>query len=308
MRIKTVFDNAQLCHVWANQSQPEGRNSNRSLYFQGDKIYSYGSHYLAAQIHTIRGKKVAFINNHNYSMTTCKHLSDILRALRGLMDYFYASDPSRPETALTLLETGLNNSIAYLLERNIKIENKEMIKLRLEQLDRSLKSLNDLRRIFGKKPVTIPKRTLSKIQDNLESRLKRYNELNTPEMKAKREEAKAKREEAKAKRETERQAKEEKLKLEKIERFRNGENVIIDLPYELLRVDGDTVVTSRGAKVPLSEAKAMLSVLMTGQTPSNLKIGDFTFNNVTDRENDKVIAIGCHRILLSEAMSVILEK
>jgi len=301
MRTKTVFDNAQLCHVWANQSQPEGRNSSRSLYFQGDKIYSYGSHYLAAQIHTIRGKKVAFINSHNYSVTTCKQLSNIRRALNGLMDYFEASDPSRPETALMRAETGLNNAVKLGLNNRITIDSKESIKYKLEDIEHCLNRLNDLRRVLGKRRKVISKRTLSEIQDNLESRLKRHNELNTPEMKAKREEAKAKREAKKLE-------KEEKLKLEKIERFRTGENVIIDLPYELLRIDGDTVVTSRGAKVPLSEAKAMLSVLMAGQTPSNPQIGSFTFNNVTDRENDKVIAIGCHRILLSEAMSVILGK
>ena len=37
--MKTVFDNRQLAHVWASQSQEHGRGS--SFYFNGRVIYSY---------------------------------------------------------------------------------------------------------------------------------------------------------------------------------------------------------------------------------------------------------------------------
>lgn len=41
--MKTVFSNSEVPHVWARQSQEEGKNSNRNIYFTGPKIYSYGS-------------------------------------------------------------------------------------------------------------------------------------------------------------------------------------------------------------------------------------------------------------------------
>ena len=39
--MKTVFSNSKMvAHVWAQQSQNEGHNSNRSLYFKDGTIYN----------------------------------------------------------------------------------------------------------------------------------------------------------------------------------------------------------------------------------------------------------------------------
>ena len=49
--MKNVFNNRQLAHVWANQSQDTGRNANGSMFFESDTIYSYGRHYAMARIY-----------------------------------------------------------------------------------------------------------------------------------------------------------------------------------------------------------------------------------------------------------------
>ena len=42
--MKKVFTNTEIVHVFAQQSQSEGRSG--SMFFKDTKIYSYGYHYL----------------------------------------------------------------------------------------------------------------------------------------------------------------------------------------------------------------------------------------------------------------------
>lgn len=39
--MKTVFDNRQVAHVWAQQNQSQGRYSNAQFYFRDRTIFSY---------------------------------------------------------------------------------------------------------------------------------------------------------------------------------------------------------------------------------------------------------------------------
>ena len=82
--MKTVHTRAMVAHLWANKAQEFARTGNGSFFFEGEKIYSYGKHYLAA-IRTPwvddNGKTVILINGDHYSSTTQRHISDIKRAL-----------------------------------------------------------------------------------------------------------------------------------------------------------------------------------------------------------------------------------
>lgn len=75
--MKQVFNNSEVPHIWAQQSQPAGRNSNGSIYFEGATIYSYGRHFPMA---TIEGNDV-FLTKKTYSNSTAKHLSKTWRAV-----------------------------------------------------------------------------------------------------------------------------------------------------------------------------------------------------------------------------------
>lgn len=78
--MQTVFSNSMVAHVWAQQSQSEGRSNNGNLYFDGPVIYSYGSHFVAGYIDR---EGAAWINSDSYSPTTAKHMSYVSRAVRG---------------------------------------------------------------------------------------------------------------------------------------------------------------------------------------------------------------------------------
>jgi hypothetical protein len=77
---KTVFDNHMTAHVWAQGSQYEGRSHNGNFYFEGPRLYSYGSHYVAAYL---LPNGDALVNDTTYSVSTTRHTSYAMRAVRG---------------------------------------------------------------------------------------------------------------------------------------------------------------------------------------------------------------------------------
>lgn len=75
--MKTVFNNENLAHVWANKEQSEGRNANGSMYFNNDSIYSYGSHFCIAR--HLDNNTILFTTR-SYSNTTSKQVSIVRNA------------------------------------------------------------------------------------------------------------------------------------------------------------------------------------------------------------------------------------
>ena len=41
-----LSNNSEAIHYFANNIQDSGRNATSSIFFKGDKIYSYGYHYV----------------------------------------------------------------------------------------------------------------------------------------------------------------------------------------------------------------------------------------------------------------------
>lgn len=78
---KTVFSGDMVFHVWANQSVPHGKRSDGRVYFEGATLYSYGSHYALGHV---MPAGVALLNSDSYSVSTGKHKSQTLRAVRGV--------------------------------------------------------------------------------------------------------------------------------------------------------------------------------------------------------------------------------
>lgn len=76
--MKTVFSPKEVPHIWAQRSQPKGRNSEETIFFEDDKIYSYGHHYLMAMFH---GQSLVLMNENNYSPTTVGHKSGCWQAI-----------------------------------------------------------------------------------------------------------------------------------------------------------------------------------------------------------------------------------
>lgn len=188
--------------------------------------------------------------------------------------------------------------------KRLKVKSKDEIKWEFKSIHEAFKEANELRKILGRAEKWPAKKDLDIVQAHLEKRLARYHELNTPEMIEKRQI------EAEKRKERERVLR-EKAASERITKFRDGENVrLYDLPFELLRIKGDTVETSRGAEVPLGDARRLYIAVKNGLDMKGKTIGHFTVINVYTHRNldlteTKLVQIGCHKILLTEAERVL---
>lgn len=100
--MKKVFNNSELAHVWAAQTQSEGRAG--SFYFYGKTIYSYGSHFPIA---TMDGNNVLFTKR-TYSNTTAKHIGLTRRAISHKTIIYCYDVPVNLQYASTEHENNLN--------------------------------------------------------------------------------------------------------------------------------------------------------------------------------------------------------
>lgn len=100
--MKQVFNTSELPHIWAAQTQNEGRAG--SFYFNGKTIYSYGSHFPIA---TIDGENVIFTMR-TYSNTTAKHISKARQAASHFNFIWCYDVPTNLKYAATEHENNLN--------------------------------------------------------------------------------------------------------------------------------------------------------------------------------------------------------
>lgn len=77
--MKTVFTGQEVMHRWAAQQQSEGRNSSRSVSFEGAKLYSYSAQ-IGLMLTSPEGARWAVLEGGRYSNTTSKHQSWARRA------------------------------------------------------------------------------------------------------------------------------------------------------------------------------------------------------------------------------------
>lgn len=107
--MRKVFDNRQVTHVWASQSQAEGRSNNGQLYFRHGVIYSYGNHFpIAAFVTDVYGNQRVLYNAATYSATTSKHQGYV----RGAMTSGQWRD------TLVVYNTGLMRDLLSVLKRD----------------------------------------------------------------------------------------------------------------------------------------------------------------------------------------------
>jgi len=67
-----------VASAWAEQKQNFARVSSRSIYFENETIYSYGSHFPIARI---IAPMLALFTTRSYSMSTAKHICRVSSAL-----------------------------------------------------------------------------------------------------------------------------------------------------------------------------------------------------------------------------------
>jgi hypothetical protein len=309
-RVKQVLPNAQLCHVWAQQTQDYGRNSKDSLYFHGDSIYSYGPHFLAAKIFTLKnGKRIALINSRRYSMATGMQLNHIQSALDGLMPVFHVPNPSKLDSIdnVNYFYNRIYTVITSLFS-TVKVSSKNDIKWGINSLDRSIKEANTYFDLIGHKPVIVDQDTRDAIRWHLKRRLKRYQELNSPTIIAERQ----------------RLARENfnKKNADKIAKYKESLKCwlsnstmqanlpwdlkrILDLKNDLVRITSNEIQTTSGARVPREQGLRFYKAIVSGSAYIGMQVGEFTLDSITKVDNDTIIKVGCHTFSLNQVAPIL---
>ncbi len=103
--MKKVVNTNSVIQLWANQSQTEARNPNRSIFFEGNTIYSYGKHFAIAK-HV--GSEV-LISTRKYSVTTAKHKGGVFRAVCRKNPIFVENVDNSVEDNFIAFRTQLSN-------------------------------------------------------------------------------------------------------------------------------------------------------------------------------------------------------
>lgn len=113
--MKTLQTNHKVILAFVNQFLPEARNPRDSVWFKGNKLYSYNSH-----LATIMPNNVLFINAEliQYSNTTTAHIG-ALRQLAKDLQYFIIPLDLQPNKVLDWYWNNIENTIAKFLRARI---------------------------------------------------------------------------------------------------------------------------------------------------------------------------------------------
>ena len=277
--MKKVFSNtSEAIHVFAQQSQNEGSNQSRSVYFRENKIYSYGSHYLLGEF---INPETIIINDFGYSISTWKHISELNQATTQY-NRFYTS-----------------SICIKSVEKNIKANLKSLVNARKPSLYidiicqavgklnkwaeycKETKSFKNEYKIESFKYRILPSNPILKRLNKIS------NDLLTPDYLTKiKENGKKEALKLKAKNKRELKIKLNEFNTYKISRFNIG-----DFDYLRLSENGLFVETSQSIKIDLNDAKKLYIAIKRNIDISGYKIGYYTVNSING-----TLKVGCHNI------------
>lgn len=285
MRTRYVHPAGMVAHLWAHRSQDSARVAGGNFYFHGDTIYSYGSHFpIARHVENKRGESAVLFTTRSYSVTTGGHKSMVAGACRHKTVFHvadvYASDHRKHFADYRARYMELARK--YAKSR----QNKPYV---LSALRGVVEEANHFAAFFG-----------------LRSRLSLPDDLSAME------------EECKAIEKTERQRKQreerkrEREAQERLQKWVDGEIDYCPSGYGQpirLRIAGDELQTSRGARVPLEHAVKAFRVIKRlrdkGQAYERnghtIHLGHFALDAVDAQGN---VRAGCHEVAWEEIARV----
>jgi hypothetical protein len=292
-RRKEVFPTDEIPHLWMHawKTQESARNSGGNLYFNGASIFSYGNHFeIARHVETKRGQAVLF-NTATYSVTTTRQQSSVKRAIPDSTQVFNVCRLDIPDAGRWIGDTHKVNVKDY----DSRIESALLKAIRARSSYAKESSHEDAVKTRSERNAYVTFFNL---------KLKPYAPIPALDSKALDSIKARERERVRVESEKTKQAKIERGRelAESIEAWKRGESVY--LPYDaptMLRIEGEEVVTSKSARVPLSHAKRALTlvraVVARGETwetnGHTCHVGHYKIERI---EANGTIKAGCHVI------------
>jgi hypothetical protein len=282
--MKTVFPTDQISHLWAQQTLPRGKNSQGNFYFEGPTIFSYGSHFPIATFTTVRGKRVVLLTTRTERVTTMGQINDVRNALRGLdVPVFNVADFGLDAEAVQSNMVEYKDRVTETAHKALRARTngdmlrKDTVKLHAEAM--AYADLMKARKALRFECPTFDQAWIDSVKAADAARRKRDAVL----IKARNAKIAAERAAA-------------------IAEWRSGESDATSLIMSvdtMLRVHGDVVQTSRGASVPVEDAKRAIRFVTIRRgkewhrNGEQCPVGHFQLDSIDTEGN---VWAGCHFI------------
>jgi hypothetical protein len=303
-RQKYVYKSDEIPHLFVHKTQDSARNQQGNFYFDGDTLYSYGSHYpLAQHVTGVNGEAGILVNvstrNRGGSPTTTQQRNRVRHSIPDSITTFDVE-------TIRVEQYGHDVNIASF-QADAKTQLEKARNGRKYGAS-SLASAFEFRTIATKYAAFFGIETpdFSFLPAGLE--LEKL-EAQIAERRARADVADAERNRKEQARRLERQRLAAFAVPEKIAAWRAGKPVNTwDLPT-MLRIDGEEVVTSQGARVPVEHAKRVLGIVCkvkergepfvtNGHT---IPIGVYRVDRI---DADGTLHAGCHHITFDEIQAI----
>lgn len=289
-----------VAHNWAHKRESTLKKDTiaGSLYYEGDTIYSYGSHFpIAKHVTGKDGKKAILFTTRTYSNTTSKHLYTVRSAISHMDTIYCEHVPSGNwsvdhDKNFYAWEQEIKN-IALNLPRATKPEKY------IVQINQVLNSVKAYAEFFGVKPKAEQKKFFALPIEKLTKMSEAGAEL-IRKRKVEAKEYAKKQAEERAKREEERTA-EQLIAFRKFER----DDVRTNNNTAFLRFNKKTkrIETSKGVEIPQEVGrrfyKWVKSTVAMGGCNGNCEMEILSYK--VRAVNAQEMQIGCHTIAMSEA-------
>jgi hypothetical protein len=297
-RKKHVFDTGEIPHLWAHRTQEEARNRQGNLYFTGDTIYSYGSHFpIARHVVSEAGERAVLFTTATYSVTTSSHCSAVRSAIPSGIPVFHVPNVCHGRysgSELTADDHGGN-----LADYTERIEKHVITSARARSSyakewnhDRAVRLRDEAFTYCAFVGLPVP--NISEVPELDSNALTAIRKREAKRAAERAEQTKRERAEALVRQQ------------ELITKWRAGEysGCLYDVPA-MLRIGGNEVVTSRGARFPVSHAKRALAfvrkVRASGQAyvrnGRTIHLGPYALDRI---EANGTVKAGCHVVSWQE--------
>jgi hypothetical protein len=288
--MKTVFSKDMVAHVWAQQSQYEGRTATGNFYFRDTTLYSYGNHFIVGKFEEFKGKSCILMSTRSYSVTTASQQAIARQAIRNTpLPVFYVPCPE---------EFGVKNKTIWDREIKALLERAAVARTKRDSLMQEaadLAAMGNSYAAFFELPWTV---AIPELSEEFCTNIRKENKEAALQ--------------ARIKKETRERA-EAHIKATCVSEWQLG--IIDSIPYgyrptdALLRVRNDEVQTSHGATVSTSQALRILPVIrncrdtQTGFIANGRTehIGQFAVREI--KSNGDMV-VGCHSIKWAEIHKV----
>ena len=282
--MRTVFPSREIPHLWAHSAQSEARGRG-NIFFRGDIIYSYGTHFPIAR-HVIGRdgtSRAILFTTRDYSVTTSGHKSRVRRALPTDRPVFYVPNPADTDPDCEESWRSYQERIRHYASKAARARSNRPWYLR--QLESTVSEANQFREFFGLSyaALSVPRDIKQALADWTEEDKEREAAAL----------AKLKAAQAKALRRAR----------ALLGLWKKGKEV--RLPYlegpAFLRIRGDEIETSHGARVPLAHAVRILPFIRSGKTYQHnghsIHLGHYRVDAIGE---DGTLRAGCHVITRDE--------